>query len=77
MTSNRDGAVVLDEIRGQMFLLNTTAAFVLDHLQHGLSEEEIIEEIANRYCVSKAVARGDIREFLQALAESSVVQMTR
>lgn len=77
VTSNKDGAVVLDEVRGQMFLLNTTAAIVLDCLQHGLSEEEITDEIATRYCISKAVARGDVREFLQALAESSVVQLTR
>jgi hypothetical protein len=77
MTSNKDGAVVLDEIRGQMFLLNPTAIFVLDHFQHGLSEEEITEEVANRYCVSKTVARRDIREFLQALAGSAVLQMRR
>ena len=75
MTSNKDGAVVLDEIRGRMFLLNPTAIFVLDRFQHGLSEEEITEEVANRHCVSKTVARRDIREFLQAVAGSAVLQM--
>ena len=64
---DRDGAVVLDILRGQMFRANLVGSRILELLRHGYTESEIIEKIAIEFSTEpRAIAR-DVQGFLAQL----------
>lgn len=76
-TQTQDGSILLNIHHGQMFCLNLVGSEILELLQRGYDETRIAEEISHTYGVAKDVARGDVREFLDALYRHHILQHIR
>jgi hypothetical protein len=72
-THGQDGAVVLDIQRGRVLRLNATASFILEHLQRGEPELQIIEEFCEYFCISREVGQPDIDECLISMEQVGLV----
>ena len=66
-THGQDGAVVLDIQQGQMFNLNLVGSQILELLKTGATESTIVEEISQKFEVSRELAESDVREFIENL----------
>jgi hypothetical protein len=73
-THNQDGAIVLDVRQGQMFNLNLVGSRILELLKSGSYESVIVDEISREFDVSRDLAETDVREFLQNLKKSHLVE---
>jgi Coenzyme PQQ synthesis protein D (PqqD) len=76
-TQTRDGGIVLDIHRGQMFCLNVVGSKILEFLEMGYDESRIADEISREYGVSREVASADVVEFIEALRQHHILQATR
>ena len=74
-THNRDGAVVLDILHGQMFHANFVGSRILELLKKGSTETQIAEELARQFGVSREVAQGDVREFFAHLEKHRLLEL--
>jgi len=74
ITHNQDGAIVLDVRQGQMFNLNFVGSRILELLKSGSTESAIVDEIGREFDVSHDLAENDVREFLQVLKKSHLVE---
>lgn len=72
-TYGQDGAVVLDGLRGRMIRLNSTGSFVLQHLEKGQTEDEIIDGVSSYFRISRETAETDVKEFLTSLQEEGLI----
>lgn len=72
---NKDGAVVLDVLHGQLFRANLVGSRILELLKHGCTEMQIAEEIASQYGVSLDVIQSDVREFLAYLEKHRLLEL--
>jgi len=70
---SEDGEVLLDVHRGQMFTINIVGSQILDFLQQGWDEFQIVAEVARAYEISSEVARADVHEFIDALRKHNIV----
>jgi len=68
-THGQDGAIVLDIRQGQMFNLNLVGSRILELLESGATEAAIVEEISQKFEVSRDVAEADMREFIESLRQ--------
>jgi hypothetical protein len=75
-THGQDGAVVLDIRQGQMFNLNLVASRILEFLEGGSSQSEIVDKIIREFGVSRHLAEHDVLEFLQSLRKYQLVDST-
>jgi len=75
-THGQDGAIVLDIRQGQMFNLNVVGSRILELLNKGSSQPEIVDEIMREFGVSRHVAENDLQQFLQALQKHRLVENT-
>ena len=75
-THGQDGAIVLDIRQGQMFNLNFVGSRILELLNKGSSQPEIVDQIAREFGVSRLVAENDLQEFLQTLQKYRLVENT-
>ncbi len=66
-THDRDGAVVLDILRGQMFRANLVGSRILELLRHGYTEPEITEKIAIEFCTEPGAIAAEVQGFLAQL----------
>jgi len=73
-THGQDGAVVLDIRQGQIFNLNFVGSRILELLETGATESAIVDEISQRFDVSKAVAETDVREFIESLKQHHLLE---
>ena len=73
-THNQDGAIVLDLRQGQMFNLNFVGSRILELLKSGSAESAIVDEISREFSISRDLAENDVREFLQNLKKSLLVE---
>lgn len=73
----QDGSILLDVHHGRMFSLNLVGSKILELLEHGYDETRIAEEISNTYGVARDMARGDVREFVDALHWHHILQPSR
>jgi len=73
-THNQDGAIVLDVRQGQMFNLNFVGSRILELLKSGLTESAIVDELSREFGISQDLAENDVREFLQILKKSHLVE---
>lgn len=73
-THNQDGAVVLDIRQGQMFNINFVGSRILELLKSGSTELAIVDQISREFAVSRDLAQNDVREFLQSLKQSHLVE---
>jgi hypothetical protein len=74
-THGQDGAVVLDIRQGQMFNLNVVGSKILELLKTGASEPAIVDEISSTFQVSRDVAEGDVREFIESLKQHYLLEI--
>jgi len=73
-THGQDGAVVLDIRQGQMFNLNFVGSRVLELLETGATESAIVDEISQKFEVSRDIARSDVREFIESLKQHHLLE---
>ena len=73
-THNQDGAVVLDIRQGQIFNVNFVGSRILELLKSGSTESAIVDQISREFGVSRDLAESDVREFLQSLKQSHLVE---
>ena len=73
-THGQDGGIVLDVRHGQMFNLNLVASRILELLETGATESAIVDEISQKFEVSRAIAGRDVREFIESLRQHNVIE---
>lgn len=56
-----------------MFIMTELAAFIWDRLPQAQDEEEILQAILEEYEVEEAVARADLKAFLDKLRAMDVI----
>lgn len=56
-----------------MFIMTELAAFIWDRLPQAQDEEEILQAILEEYEVEEAVARADLKAFLDKLSTMDVI----
>jgi hypothetical protein len=66
-THGRDGAIVLDVHQGQMFNLNTVGSRILELLETGSDEYQIVSVISEEFHADQEVVANDLREFIDSL----------
>lgn len=64
---SREGGIVLDILHGQMFRLNFVGSRILELLQQGCAESEIVEQLAQDFRIDQATVEADVREFVELL----------
>lgn len=72
-THGQDGAIVLDIHQGQMFNLNPVGSRILELLESGSAELEIVDTISREFGASREVVENDVREFVGSLKEHKLV----
>lgn len=72
-THGRDGAIVLDVKQGQIFNLNPLGSRILELLEHGAMEPEIVNVISREFTTSEEVVASDVREFIDSLREHEIL----
>ena len=64
---------MLDIHQGQMFNLNPVGSRILELLESGSTEAEIVETISREFSVSQDMVKNDVREFIGSLKEHKLV----
>ena len=72
-THGQDGAIVLDVRQGQMFNLNRVGSRILELLESGSAEPDIVNVISHEFGVSRDIVENDVREFIEALRKHKLV----
>lgn len=73
-THGQDGAIVLDVQRGQIFNLNLVGSRMLELLESGSAEPEIVNVISREFNASRDLVERDLREFVEALTRDGLVE---
>ena len=66
LVMNEDG-FVFDPTTADSFVVNASALTILQGLQEGRGELEILDDLTARFCVTLAEARNDLADFLSRL----------
>jgi len=72
-THGQDGAVVLDVQQGQMFNLNRVGSRILELLESGSAESDIVNVISHEFNNSREVVEKDVHEFIESLRKHKLV----
>jgi hypothetical protein len=72
-THGQDGAIVLDVQQGQMFNLNPVGSRILELLEKGSAEPDIVNVISREFNTSREVVEDDLREFIDSLKKHKLV----
>ena len=72
-THGQDGAIVLDVQQGQMFNLNRVGSRILELLESGSAESDIVNVISQEFDGSREVVENDVREFIESLRKHKLV----
>jgi len=72
-THERDGGALLDIFHGRMYDLNPVASRILDLLERGFTETEIVDVIQGEFRIERSIAEQDIEEFLERLKEHGLI----
>ena len=72
-THGQDGAIVLDVQQGQMFNLNLVGSRILELLEKGSAESDIVNVISRDFNASREVVENDVREFIESLKQHKLV----
>lgn len=76
-THGQDGAIVLDVQQGQMFNLNLVGSRILELLERGSAEQEIVNVVSREFNASREVVESDVKEFLETLNRYRLVEDRR
>jgi hypothetical protein len=74
MTRTEYGLVLLDEPRGEYFQLNPTGAIVANGLLAQSTVQQIADEVAREYDVTREQARADIETLIVQFRETGLIQ---
>jgi hypothetical protein len=72
-THGQDGAIVLDVQQGQMFNLNLVGSRILELLEKGSAEPDIVNVISREFNASRKDVESDVREFIESLQKHKLV----
>jgi hypothetical protein len=72
-THGHDGAIVLDVQQGQMFNLNRVGSRILELLESGSAESDIVNVISQEFNGGREVIENDVREFIESLRKHKLV----
>jgi hypothetical protein len=72
-THGQDGATVLDKRNGRILRLNRTASLILERLQQGQTDAEIIEGIRREFRVSSEVVESDLSELMKSMERIGLI----
>jgi len=72
-THGQDGAIVLDVQQGQMFNVNLVGSRILELLENGSPESDIVNVISREFNASREVVENDVREFIESLKKHKLV----
>jgi coenzyme PQQ synthesis protein D (PqqD) len=72
-THGQDGAIVLDVQQGQMFNLNRVGSRILELLERGSAESDIVNVISQEFSSSREVVEKDLHEFIESLTKHKLV----
>jgi len=64
---------VLDIHQGQMFNLNPVGSRILELLESGSTEVDIVEMVSREFNASREMVENDVREFIGSLKEHKLV----
>jgi len=64
---------VLDIHQGQMFNLNPVGSRILELLESGSTEVDIVEMVSREFNASREMVENDVREFIGSLKEQKLV----
>ena len=64
---------MLDIHQGQMFNLNPVGSRILELLESGSAEVEIVDMISREFSASRKMVENDVREFIASLKEHKLV----
>jgi hypothetical protein len=70
---DKDGAVILDVVRGKIVRCNRTGAAILELVSRGHDQEQITIEFRRLYAISAASAEADVRAFLISLESQGLL----
>jgi hypothetical protein len=73
-TYSQDGAIVLDIRQGQMFNLNFIGSRILELLQNGSVQPQIVDQLVREFSIGRDRAENDVQEFLQTLKKNWLVE---
>lgn len=76
-THGQDGAIVLDVQQGQMFNVNLVGSRILELLEHGTAESEIVNVISREFNAAPELVQSDVREFLETLEGYKLIEERR
>ena len=76
-THGQDGAIVLDIQQGQMFNLNLVGSRILELVERGSTESEIVHAISTEFKAAREIVESDVREFLETLKGYKLVEEGR
>jgi hypothetical protein len=60
-----------------MFNLNFVGSRILELLETGATESAIVDDISHKFKVSRDVAEGDVREFIESLKQHHLLEDPR
>lgn len=72
-THGQDGAIVLDVQQSQMFNLNLVGSKILELLEGGATESDIVNVISRDFNASREIVENDVREFIESLKQHKLV----
>ena len=72
-THGQDGAIVLDVQQGEMFNLNRVGSRILELLESGSIEPDIVNVISHEFHAGREEVQNDVREFIEALRKHKLV----
>ena len=65
---------MLDIRQGQMFNLNLVGSRILELLETGATRSAIVDEISQKFEVSRDTAEGDFEEFIESLKQHHLLE---
>jgi hypothetical protein len=72
-TRGPNGGTLLHIFSGEMYRLNPVASRILDLVEDGCEEDEIVRAIQNEFQVDGNLAKADVSQFLIALKERGLI----
>jgi len=76
-THSQDGAIVLDIRHGKMFNLNFVGSRILELIKTGATELAIVDEISQKFGVTRDVAENDVRQFIESMKQHHLLEGKR
>ena len=72
-THGQDGAIVLDVQQGQMFNLNRVGSRILELLESGSEESDIVNMVSHEFNAERKLVEKDVQDFIELLRKHKLV----